>query len=119
VRELKEELDVNVEQVCPAEFIPLPEGAESRAIHVGRYGALKVYHFDPYPTALSKIERGTDEDFDDVRAMLRAGLIEWPKMGECFEQVMRTYGTKSLPQDSRRSHAHFGALPGEFDPPAR
>lgn len=114
VRELKEILDVNVEEVSPADFIPLPEGFESRAVYVGRYGSLEVYHFDPYSTALSKIERGTDKDFDDVRALIRSGMIAWGKLQECFDRVMKTYGTRSLRQDERKFRANFDVLRTEF-----
>lgn len=110
IRELKDALDVNVEQVSPADFIPLPDGFESRAIYVGRYGSVDVYHFDPYSTALSKIERGTEKDFDDVVAMVRGGLLSQEKLEECFQQVMRRYGKESLRQDERRFRAHFAAL---------
>ena len=41
VRDLKESLDVNVEEVSPAVFIPLLEGHESRALYVGRCGLLE------------------------------------------------------------------------------
>ncbi|HLG43094.1 MAG TPA: DUF6036 family nucleotidyltransferase [Planctomycetota bacterium] len=114
LRDLKDSMDVNVELVSPADFIPLPEGFESRAVYVGRYGTLEVYHFDPYSTALSKIERGTDKDFDDVRSMIRSGLTGWTKLQECFDRVMRTYGKASLRQDERRFRQNFGVLRAEF-----
>jgi hypothetical protein len=120
IRELKDSMDVNVEEVSPAEFIPLPEGHESRAAFVGRYGFLDVYHFDPYSTALSKIERGADKDFDDVRALIRSGMIAWGRLKGYFDRVMETYGVRSLRQDERRFRAHFDVLRAEFDaaPPA-
>lgn len=114
VQELKESLDVNVEEVSPADFIPLPEGHASRALYVGEFGALSVYHFDPYSTALSKIERGTEKDFDDVRAMLRSGLIAWAELQNLFEKVMVRYGRESLKQDEPRFRSHFGVLKAEF-----
>ncbi len=117
LRTLKEELDVNVEDVSPAHFIPLPAGHESRALFIGRYGRLDVYHFDPYSTALSKIERGTDKDFSDVRAMLESGLIEWPRLEACYADAMRNYGRESLRQDPTRFALHFDALRGTRDTP--
>jgi hypothetical protein len=113
VRELKETLDLNVEEVSPGDFIPLPEGHESRAIYEGTFGALAIYHFDPCSTALSKIERGTEKDFDDVKALLRAGLIAWTDLEQCFSRVMQTYGRESLRQDAPRFRRHFEALRAE------
>lgn len=110
VRALQEQMDVNVEEVSPADFIPLPEGHESRALFEGSFGALTVYHFDPYSTALSKIERGTEKDFDDVKSMLKGGLLAWPLLEECFVRVMRRYGKESLKQDAGRFQKHFSAL---------
>lgn len=110
LRELKDAMDVNVKQVSPSDLIPLPEGFESRAVYVGRYGSVDVYHFDPYSTALSKIERGTEKDFDDVVAMVRGGLLSQQKLEECFHRVMRRYGKESLREDERRFRAHFAEL---------
>src|SRR6185436_21076172 len=77
VRELKADLSINVEQVSPADFIPLPAGHQERCEFIGRFGGLHVFHFDLYSTALSKIERGTEQDFADMLALLSAGRLEW------------------------------------------
>jgi hypothetical protein len=110
VRELKESLDVNVEEVSPAEFIPLPSGHESRSVYVGRFGELEVCHFDPYSTALSKVERGTEKDFADVRAMLGAGLLVRDRLEACFKDCLERYGRESLRQDPARFRRHFESL---------
>lgn len=110
VRALKEELQTNVEEAHPAEFIPLPEGSEDRAVFVGRFGELDVYHFDPYSTALSKIERGTEKDFDDVAALVRDGMVERKRLHLAFDEVMRRYGRQSLRQDPPRFRSNFAEL---------
>src|SRR5690349_118534 len=56
IRELKDILSVHVEQVTPADFIPLPAGHQERCEFIGRFSGLHVFHFDLYSTALSKIE---------------------------------------------------------------
>ena len=114
IRRLKDELDVNVEEVSPAHFIPLPEGHAGRARYLGRYGSLDAYHFDPYSTALSKIDRGTEKDFDDVRAMLRSGLIAWSRLEECYASIVPRFGRESLKQDPERLRRHFELLRAEF-----
>jgi histidinol-phosphate/aromatic aminotransferase/cobyric acid decarboxylase-like protein len=46
-----------------------------------------VRHFDPYSQALSKIERGFDQDLADVASMVSAGLIDPERAQELFEQI--------------------------------
>ena len=43
---------------------------------MGRFGGLEVFHTDFALQALSKIERGSPQDLDDVRAMLDRGLTD-------------------------------------------
>ena len=61
IRELNDQLNVNVEEASPEDFIPLPSGSFDRAVYIGRFGQLDVYHFDFYSTVLSKIARGSEE----------------------------------------------------------
>jgi hypothetical protein len=71
---LKEELNLNVELAAPSDFIPLPQGWEDRSPLIRREGKLSFHHFDP-AQALSKIERGHDQDIRDVQEMIAAGLV--------------------------------------------
>jgi hypothetical protein len=110
VRDMKNALAVNVEQVSPADFIPLPGGYRERCEFIGRFGNLDVFHFDLYSTALSKIERGTEQDFADVQALLKAKRIEWKKLAAYFEEVLPQMGLKSLKQDPENFERNFRAL---------
>jgi hypothetical protein len=110
LRELKEELDINVEEVSPGDFIPLPAGSAERAVWVGKFGMLDVLHFDPYSVALSKIERGSDKDMADVRAQMKAGFIEPGRLDACFNEIMERYGRESIKQDPARFRLNFDAL---------
>lgn len=38
-------------------------------------GRLSFHHFDPIAQALSKVERGHDQDLQDVREMIAHGLV--------------------------------------------
>ena len=76
IARLKDELRVNVELVSPGDFIPLPEGWESRSLFVAREGRVSFYHFDPYSQALAKLERAHAQDLEDVRSLLAAGLVD-------------------------------------------
>ena len=84
---LKEQLQLNIELACPADFIPELPGWEDRSQYVASEGRLTAYHYDFYAQALAKIERGHSQDLQDVRAMLERGLIE-PRMVRChFDDI--------------------------------
>jgi len=84
---LKEQLGINVELVSPGDFIPELPGWRDRSRHVRREGLIDVYNLDPYSQALSKIERGFDQDVEDVRAMLDRRLIEPERLRELFASI--------------------------------
>jgi hypothetical protein len=72
---LKETLNLNVELAAPSDFIPLPPGWEDRSPLIRREGKLAFHHFDPVAQALSKIERGHEQDIHDVKEMIATGLV--------------------------------------------
>ncbi len=84
---LKEQLDVNVELASPPDFIPELPGWRERSRFVVQAGLLVVRHFDPYSQALAKVERGFDQDLEDVRAMLRDGLVEPGRALALFAEI--------------------------------
>jgi hypothetical protein len=50
---------------------------------IRKEGKLSFHHFDPVAQALSKVERGHDQDIRDVREMISTGLV---KPAEAFIQ---------------------------------
>ncbi len=110
VRDLKERLSLNIEEVSPAEFIPLPSGYRERSPFIGRYGQLEVFHFDLYSTALSKIERGTESDFDDVLSLLSNERLELAVLTSYFEEIMPRYAVESIKQDPVEYRRKFEIL---------
>jgi hypothetical protein len=84
---LKNELSINVELASPADFVPVSGDWESRSTFIDRFDRLSVYHFDLYAQALSKIERGHQQDLADVKALVDRGLIEKKTLREYFESV--------------------------------
>lgn len=60
--EIKEQLQINIELASPPDFIPLLPGWEDRCQYIGREGKITFFNYDPYSQALSKIERGHDQD---------------------------------------------------------
>ena len=110
VRDLKERLSLNIEEASPADFIPLPSGYRERSPFIGRYGQLEVFHFDLYSTALSKIERGSESDFDDVLWLLQSGWIELAVLAGYFEEIVIRYATESIKQDPVEYRRKFDIL---------
>ncbi len=74
------EMRLEVEVVPLGEFIPLPDGAESRHRLVGQFGGLTVCVFDPYSIALSKVDRGFEADLQDVVFLVRQGIINLERL---------------------------------------
>lgn len=112
IRDLKDELSVNVEEASPGDFIPLPPGHANRHKFIERFGRIDVFHFDLYSTALSKIERGRTQDLEDVLALLRSERIEWSRLVEYFEAILPKMGELSLRQDPVEFERNFRALEG-------
>jgi hypothetical protein len=76
IARLKEALQVNIEIASPHEFLPALPGWRDRSPFITREGKVSFHHFDFYSQALAKIERGFDQDLDDVAEMVRRGLVE-------------------------------------------
>ena len=83
----KEALDMNVELAAPDDFMPPLPDWQKRSLFVAQHGSVAFFHYDFYAQALAKIERGHDQDWDDVRAMHRLGLIEPPRLASLFNVI--------------------------------
>lgn len=113
--ELKERLDVNLELVSPDEFIPALPGWRDRSPFVAREGALDIHHFDPYSQALSKVERGFDQDLEDVEAMVRTGLVVPSSAVALFARIedeLFRYPAIDAPSFSAKVRRAFGPTDG-------
>src|SRR3989338_2930882 len=84
---LKEQLQLNIELACPADFIPELPGWDGRSLYIASEGRVAFYHYDFYAQALAKIERGHGQDLQDVRAMLDRGLIEPHTLRRYFDDI--------------------------------
>jgi hypothetical protein len=84
---LKERLGVNIELASPPDFIPELPGWRERSPLVLQEGTVGVHHFDFYSQALAKIERGFEQDLDDVREMLARGLVEPARLRELYDAI--------------------------------
>ena len=84
---VKEKLEINIELAAPDQFIPALPDWEERSAFIAREGRLSFYHYDFYAQALSKIQRGHDQDRGDVRQMLDRGLIDRDELRRRFEEI--------------------------------
>lgn len=98
------EMKIEVEAVPIGRFIPLPTGADNRHISVGKFGNLRVFVFDPYSIALSKLDRGFDTDIEDVVFLLRKGLIEFEELSTIVESAATQATTFDLNPSQMRLH---------------
>jgi len=85
---LAAELELDLEMVPLAEFIPLPPEPETRRRFVGKYGQVDVYIYDLYSIALSKIARGFESDLEDVEFLLSQKLILWDTLETFFQNIL-------------------------------
>lgn len=99
IRSLIRDLHLSVEPAGPGDFIPLPAGWEQRSRFVGSYGHLDLYTFDPVSLALSKIERGSDRDIDDVLALLAHRELTLEDLRTAFEVILPRLERESLRVD--------------------
>jgi hypothetical protein len=87
IRDLKEELNLNVELASPLDFLPPLPGWQERSRFRLREGNLDVFDFDPYSQAMSKLTRSFDLDLADVRSMVESGRVQPKKLRELFEAI--------------------------------
>lgn len=87
IRDLKEELAVNVELASPLDFLPPLPGWQGRSRFRFREGNLEVFDFDAYSQALSKLERGFELDLEDVRNMVGSGQVEPGRLLELYREI--------------------------------
>lgn len=87
IRDLKEELAVNVELASPLDFLPPLPGWQERSRFRLREGNLEVFDFDPYSQALSKLERGFELDLEDVHSMVDSGQVEPGRLLTLYEEI--------------------------------
>jgi phytoene dehydrogenase-like protein len=87
IRDLKEELAINVELASPLDFLPPLPGWEERSRFRLREGNLEVFDFDPYSQAMSKLQRGFELDLQDVRSMVDSKQVEPAKLRQLFDAI--------------------------------
>ncbi len=87
LRDLKDELDLNIELASPQDFLPELPGWQNRSPFICQEGPVAFHHYDFHAQALSKIARGHTRDLADVIAMVEAGLVKPARVAELFEAI--------------------------------
>ena len=105
IKDLSNQLQLDVEYVPLEEFIPLPSKAEERHRLIGWYGKLSLYIFDPYSIALSKLDRGFEADLEDVIFLIQRGLVSLPQLGQVVEATLPH--ARKFDMNTRELQAHL------------
>ena len=87
IPDLKERLHMNVELASPVDFIPVRTDWEARSPFIAQEGPVSFHHFDLAAQALAKIERGHSQDLEDVRELLRRGLVDPAGLSAYFDAI--------------------------------
>jgi hypothetical protein len=94
IRQLKDTLKINVKFASPADFIPVPHQWEMNAKYIGRYGTIDVFYFDFCSIALSKIQRGSTRDINDVKLLLQGGFITLQGLDAAYNEILPQVGKR-------------------------
>ncbi len=87
IRDLKNELQVNIELASPDDFMPALPGWEERSQFITQVHGVSFYHYDFYAQALAKILRAHDRDREDVQSMLETGLVNPKELMRLFVAI--------------------------------
>ncbi len=98
IQRLTQQMQINIEFASPKDFIPLPLQWETHAQYVGRYGQIEVFYFDFYSIALSKIERGTTRDIEDVKLLVQQQRIALDELDGAYQEVLAQLGKGRYPK---------------------
>jgi hypothetical protein len=71
----------------------LPDDYEARLVEMfpGQFNKLRLYSPDPYDLALSKLERNSSKDRDDVEFLAQACRLKPEVLRERYEKELRPY----------------------------
>jgi hypothetical protein len=87
IRELKDELDVNVEPASPADFLPIPRSVLDRSRFVARHGKMDVYYYHLPSLVIAKVARGFELDLADAEQLVRTGQVNWHDIEATWREI--------------------------------
>jgi hypothetical protein len=115
IQRLIQQMNINIEFASPRDFMPLPKDWLTQSRYVGRYGSVDVFYFDFYSIALSKVQRGSDLDINDVKLLLQQGIITLEGLDRAYQEVFSklkgsSYRKKLNPQQFAERYAAVRSL---------
>ena len=87
IQYVKRHHDINIELAAPSDFIPEVPGWGDRSQWINRYQGVDIFHYDFVSQALSKIERGNEQDLSDVNNMLNHQKTTPEAILDAFEEI--------------------------------
>lgn len=99
IAQLKQKMGINIEFASPGDFMPLPTQWEMRSQFIKRYGQVDVFYFDWYSIALSKTQRGSRQDINDVWLLVQQKLVDLAELDLLCQDVLNKIGVP--PYDKR------------------
>jgi len=85
---LAREMMLELEPVPLGEMIPISPDADTRSRLIGHFGSITVVAFDPYSIALSKLDRGTRTDIEDVAFLLDRGYVNGDALSSMVQNLL-------------------------------
>lgn len=92
---------IEVQAESPAEVVPTPDGAESRARSLEEWqaGPLKVSVYDPYGAAIRLVARGDEPDYHAVVGYMRLGWMTMEELDRLVETLIARFTKETIAQD--------------------
>jgi hypothetical protein len=92
IGQIKQQLNLNVEFASPGDFIPLPKNWQQFSRFVARYGKVDVFYFDFTSIALSKIDRSSARDIQDVILLIQSNTITLQQLDQAAQEIAAQMG---------------------------
>jgi hypothetical protein len=87
IAQLKNRLDLNVELASPDDFIPATPDWREKSPLIASVGKVEFFHYYLVLQALAKLERGNEQDIEDVRSLLQGGYVTTEGLIRKFAQI--------------------------------
>lgn len=90
IRDLKEELNINIELAAPDNFIPELPNWKERSIFIEKIGKVDFKHYDLYSQVMAKVERGSEQDIKDAKNFVKHS-VDTEKLMNFFIQIKERF----------------------------
>lgn len=87
IARLKNDLDINVELASPDDFLPPLPNWKGTSIPIQAISGVAFFHYCLRAQALAKLERGHEQDLEDVAELIRRTLVQPQELLAAFESI--------------------------------